>query len=80
MDINKNGSMTPRGRAHLVRKIDRIGLTAAHKCLGACLQGDRGAGDQTVKTQRAGWQALHVAVDDRSAVVRRKRMALTSLK
>jgi transposase InsO family protein len=29
MNIHKNASMTPRGRAHLVQEIDRIGLIAA---------------------------------------------------
>jgi transposase InsO family protein len=29
MNIHKNASMTPKGRAHLVQEVDRIGLTAA---------------------------------------------------
>ena len=29
MNIHKNASLTPRGRAHLVKEVDRLGLTAA---------------------------------------------------
>jgi hypothetical protein len=29
MNIHKNASMTPKGRAHLIREIDRIGLKPA---------------------------------------------------
>ena len=34
MNIHKNASMTPRGRAHLVREIDRIGLRPAAAAAG----------------------------------------------
>jgi hypothetical protein len=34
MNIHKNASMTPKGRAHLVREIDRIGLKAAAAAAG----------------------------------------------
>ena len=34
MNTHKNASMTPRGRAHLVREIDRIGLKAAAAAAG----------------------------------------------
>ena len=34
MNIHKNASMTPRGRAHLVREIDRIGLKLAAAAAG----------------------------------------------
>ena len=34
MNIHKNASMTPRGRAHLVREIDRIGLKPAAAAAG----------------------------------------------
>src|SRR5215204_1894126 len=34
MNIHKNASMTPKGRAHLVREIDRIGLKPAAAAAG----------------------------------------------
>ena len=34
MNIHKNASMTPRGRAHLVHEIERIGLNAAAAATG----------------------------------------------
>jgi len=34
MNIHKNASMTPRGRAHLMREIDRIGLRPAATAAG----------------------------------------------
>ena len=41
MNIHKNASMTPKGRAHLMREIDRIGLRAASAAAGLSVRGAR---------------------------------------
>ena len=41
MNIHKNASMTPKGRAHLMREIDRIGISAASAAAGLSVRSAR---------------------------------------
>lgn len=38
MNVHKNASMTPKGRAHLVREVQRVGLTTAAAAAGVSVR------------------------------------------
>jgi hypothetical protein len=55
-NIHKNASMTPKGRAHLVREIDRIGLKAAAAAAGLSTRTARKWQRRVALHGAAGWQ------------------------
>ena len=59
MNVHKNASMTPKGRAHLVQEIDRIGLRPAAEAAGLSLRTARKWHRRFVAEGTAGFAAEH---------------------
>ena len=56
MNIHKNASMTPEGRAHLIREIDRVGLKLAAAAVGLSVRSARRWRQRHVSKRRfEGW-------------------------
>jgi len=86
MNIHKNASMTPKGRAHLVQEIDRIGLTPAASAAGVstrtarkwrsrhAAQGPAGLHDRSSRPQRSPRRSEGAKLERAVALRRTQRM------
>ena len=87
MNIHKNASMTPKGRAHLVREIDRIGCKAAAAAAGLstrtaakwhrrfALQGAEALADRSSRPKRSPARSCPTKIERAVALRRNQRLS-----
>jgi transposase InsO family protein len=91
MNSHKNASLTPKGRAHLVQEIERIGLMPAAEAAGISArtarkwrgryasEGAEGLADRSSRPQRSPRRAMSTKLDRALALRRTQRLTYASI-